>query len=177
MSELRIASRYAKSLVELAKQRGNLKDVCNDIIEINNIAHSNHDFRALIKSPVITSEVKIEITNKIFKNCNQLTIDFLNKVFQSRRENLLPEICFSFTEMYNELNGVANATVVTAMPLDESNIQKIKNYISQKINKPNVHLNIKVDKGIIGGMIIHYEDKLLDMSIKSELHKLKLSLN
>lgn len=177
MSELRIASRYAKSLVALAQQRGNLNEVYGDICEIDKIAHSNHDFHALIKSPVISSDVKINITNKIFKDCNNLTIQFLNKVFNSRRENILPVICSSFTAMYNDLNGIATATVVTAMPLDDSNIQKIKSYISQKINKPNVQLDIKVDKGIIGGLIIHYEDKLLDMSIKSELHKLKLSLN
>lgn len=177
MSELRIASRYAKSLVELAENQGNLNLIYDDICSVKEISHSNHDFHALIKSPVISSDVKSKIINNIFKKSQSLTIQFLNKVIDSRREKLLPEICESFIGMYNNINGIALANVITAMPLDESNIQKIRNYISKKINKPNVQLEIKVDKGIIGGLIIQYEDKLLDMSIKSELHKLKLSLN
>ena len=177
MSELRIASRYAKSLIELAEIQGNLNMIYDDICSVKEISHTNQDFNALIKSPVIKTEIKSKIINNIFEKSQNLTIQFLNKVIDSRRENLLPEICESFISMYNNIKGIAQANVITAMPLDETNIQKIKNYISKKINKPNVQLEIKVDNGIIGGLIIKYEDKLLDMSIKSELHKLKLSLN
>ena len=177
MSEQRIASRYAKSLVELAQQQGNLNLIFEDISIISETSRTNHEFHALIKSPVIRTDIKSNIISQIFKNMQSLTRQFLNKVVSSRRESLLPEICNSFVNLYNEINGIALATVVTAMPLDDSNIQKIKNYISKKINKPNIQLDIKIDNSIIGGLIINYEDKLLDMSIKSELHKLKLSLN
>ncbi|MCC6722325.1 MAG: ATP synthase F1 subunit delta [Bacteroidia bacterium] len=177
MSELRIASRYAKSLVELAQQQKNLNLIYEDICMILDISNNNHDFHTLIKSPIIKSEVKNDIIIKIFNNTQSLTKQFLTIIVNARRESILPEVCNSFIDMYNDINGIAPALVVTALPLDESNIEKIKNYISKTINKSNVQLEIKIDRGIIGGLIIQYKDKLLDMSIKSELHKLKLSLN
>jgi len=177
MSEIRIASRYAKSLVGLATEQGKLDRVAEDVQIIYDMALSNPDLKSMLVSPVIKSTTKITILGKIFSSFDSLTSQFLVKVVEAGREALLHEMANQFIAIFNDLKGIAIATVTTAMPLGEANIITIKEYISQKINKPHVNLTVKTDPGIIGGLIINYEDKLLDMSIKSELHKLKISLN
>ena len=87
------------------------------------------------------------------------------------------EIANQFIAIYNDQKGIARATVTAATTLDEASLNQIKAYISKKINKPHVQLTVKTDADIIGGLVINYEDKLLDMSIKSELNKLKQQLN
>ncbi len=177
MSEIRIATRYAKSLIGLATEQGKLDRIYEDVQTIYDTAFSNSELLALLKSPVIKANTKIEVLSKIFKASEPLTLNFLTKVIEARRENFLVEITNQFIGIYNNLKGIAMATVTTAMPLGEANLIKIKEYISQKINKPHVKLIVKTDPGIIGGLVINYEDKLLDMSIRNELHKLKQSLN
>jgi len=177
MSEIRIASRYAKSLIALATEQGSLEQVYNDVQSIYDTAEHSPELVSLLKSPIIKADTKASILKSIFKSSSALTSTFIDKVIGSRRESLLIEIANQFIAIYNEQKGIALATITTAMPLDEANLNQIKSYISQKINKPNVQLSVKVDPDIIGGLVINYEDKLLDMSVKNELNKLKQQLN
>jgi len=177
MSEIRIASRYAKSLIGLATEQGNLEKVYEDVQSIYDTAINSHDLVLMLKSPVIKADTKSSILKSVFKASSPLTVSFIDKVIDARREKYLVEIANQFISIYNDQKGIARATVTTAMPLDEASLTRIKAYISQKINKPNVQLTVKVDAGIIGGMVINYEDKLLDMSVKNDLNKLKQQLN
>lgn len=177
MSEIRIASRYAKSLIELAVAQNNLETVFSDIQDIEQVASANHDLLVMLHSPVIKAHSKLEILKTIFKSANPLTLQFLDKVVDAGRENLLTEIANQFIAKYNDRNGIANATVISAMELGNQSIERIRQFIAEKINKKQINLTVKIDPKIIGGLLIQYEDKLLDMSIKNELHKLKQSLN
>ena len=177
MSEIRIATRYAQSLIGLATELGNLDGVYEDVITIFNTASKSLELVAMLKSPLVKQDTKKAILSTIFKNSTQVTQLFLNKIISARREMFLVEIANQFIAIYNEQKGIANATVTSATDLDDKSLDQIKAYISQKINKPNIQLTVKTDAGIIGGLVIAYEDKLLDMSIKSELNKLKQQLN
>ncbi|MCB9252243.1 MAG: F0F1 ATP synthase subunit delta [Flavobacteriales bacterium] len=177
MSELRIAYRYAKSIVELAGSQGKLDEVYSDIQSFHDVAKENHDLVSMLNSPVIKAESKLSILKSVFKNSQPLFQLFIEKVVDAKRENHLPEIASQFIQIYNNKKGIATATVTSAMPLSEANLNNIKEYIAKKINKPHVKLSVKTDPTIVGGLIINYEDKLLDMSIRNELHKLKQFLN
>jgi F-type H+-transporting ATPase subunit delta len=177
MSVIRIASRYAKSLIGLAIEQGNLDKVYEDVQTIYDTATHSPDLLAMLRSPLVTAETKNSILTSVFKDSTLLTQLFLKKVISARRESYLVEIANQFIAIYNDQKGIARATVTAATPLDESSLNQIKTYISKKINKPHVQLTVKTDAEIIGGLVINYEDKLLDMSIKNELNKLKQQLN
>ncbi len=177
MSEIRIASRYAKSLIGLATERGNLDQIYSDVQSIYDTCQSSSDLLSMLNSPLVKSETKTNVLGLVFKNSDQLTKAFLLKVVEARREKFLPEIANQFIEIYNHQKGIARATVTAAVNLDEKSVEQIKTYISKKINKPQIQLTVKTDAGIIGGFVINYEDKLLDLSIKNELNKLKQQLN
>ena len=177
MSEIRIASRYAKSLIGLAAEQGNLDKVYEDVQTIYDTATNSPDLVAMLSSPLIKADTKNSILTSVFKNSTPLMQLFLKKVINARRERYLVEIANQFIAIYNDQKGIARATVTAATTLDEASLNQIKAYISKKINKPHVQLTVKTDADIIGGLVINYEDKLLDMSIKSELNKLKQQLN
>jgi F-type H+-transporting ATPase subunit delta len=177
MSEIRIASRYAKSLIGLATEQGNLDKVYEDIQTIYDTATNSADLVAMLSSPLIKADTKNSILNAIFKDSTKLVQLFLKKVINARREKFLIEIANQFIAIYNNQKGIAKATVTAATNLDDKSLNQIKAYISNKINKPHVQLTVKTDADIIGGLVINYEDKLLDMSIRSELNKLKQQLN
>ena len=177
MSEIRIASRYAKSLIGLATEQGNLDKVYEDVQTIYDTAFHSHDLVAMLRSPLVTADTKNSVLTSVFKDSSVLMQLFLKKVISARRERYLVEIANQFIAIYNDQKGIARATVTAATTLDEASLNQIKAYISKKINKPHVQLTVKTDADIIGGLVINYEDKLLDMSIKSELNKLKQQLN
>ena len=62
----RIASRYAKSLIDLAQEKGKLEEVRNDVILMNDSFKASRELRVFLKSPVIGIEKKLEVLNKLF---------------------------------------------------------------------------------------------------------------
>lgn len=177
MSEIRIASRYAKSLHELALEQGNLESVFNDVQILLDTALHSGDLLNMLKSPLVSPYTKKSILASVFKDATPLMHTFIKKVVDARRESYLVEIAKQFIDIYNNRQGIASATVTSATDLSEASLTQIKAYISKKVNKPHVQLTVKTDAAIIGGLVISYEDKLLDMSIKNELNKLKQQLN
>jgi len=53
MSEFRVASRYAKSLLELAEEKGLLEEVHDDMLAFSNIYNSVRGFALFLKNPII----------------------------------------------------------------------------------------------------------------------------
>ena len=60
MSAYRVASRYAKSLLELAVERNELEQVHLDMSTVLSLS-GDSSFSDMVKSPVISSEKKTEI--------------------------------------------------------------------------------------------------------------------
>ena len=58
MSAKRVASRYAKALLDLAVEQGKLEDIHGDIASFKEVA-KNRDFELMIKSPIINPDKRI----------------------------------------------------------------------------------------------------------------------
>ena len=61
MSEYRIASRYAKSLLSLADEQGQMEAVNKDMALFSNLIEENRDFELLLKSPIVAHSKKLAI--------------------------------------------------------------------------------------------------------------------
>ena len=68
MSEFNVASRYANALIELAEDTNNLDRVSNDVELICNTLSKSKELRALLYSPIVREEKKIDILIAVFKN-------------------------------------------------------------------------------------------------------------
>ena len=92
MSVTRIATRYAKSLIELAVEQGKLAQVNADI-QVLQQAVRNRDLYLMLKNPVITNDRKAAAMDALFKSqFDSLTMGYLKLLITKNRENYLPEI-------------------------------------------------------------------------------------
>lgn len=177
MSLNRIAARYAKSIIDLAKETGKLETVKKDM-ELFSEAIGNRDLFLMIKSPIIKGDKKISIFKAIFGGkVDELTSSFFDIVIRKGREELLPNIASAFNTQYNEMHNITSAEVVTATEISEALLSEIKSKISALgVSAENVILKKKVDPSLIGGFILQVGDKLIDASVKSNLAKLRKEL-
>ena len=81
-----------------------------------------------------------------------------------------------FCEMVDSSRGLVKAEVKTAVPLDESQKNRVKNELSELLDVKHVDLVEKVDPAILGGLITKVGDRLIDGSTRSRLQKLKQEL-
>ncbi|TDS16004.1 F0F1 ATP synthase subunit delta [Sphingobacterium paludis] len=173
MSIFTVASRYAKSLLELAQEQGNLDAVKADIDQIVVVLKSNTGIQTVLKNPIISADKKRSILQALFDGkVNPLIVSFFNVLVSKGRGNILVDIAQEFIREYNQLKGIVNATVISATKLSEKNLNDLQAKISQEINA-QVLLKNKVDASVIGGFKLLVGDRQIDATIAGKLNKLE----
>jgi len=172
MSVTRIASRYAKSLLDLAKEQGKLERVLEDIKAFKK-ATEQRDFELVLKSPIVKADKKKAIIKQIFDGkFDPLTMTFMDVILRKGREKYLAPIASEFEEQYKKENHVSTVRLTTAAPLEGESLEVIKMQLkTSSSTDQNVEIETIVDPDIIGGFVIEFDDKLYDASVA---HKLEL---
>lgn len=175
MADLRVASRYVKSLLGLAVEQGVLEAVHSDMLLFTKVMKENRDFRVMIKSPVIRHEKKRAILEKVFAGkVDKLTLAIMDILTRKNREPLLPSIAAEFHNAYNTYKGIGKAYITTTVPMD-SDLRKAIEEIVKKLSKTKqVEIEAKVDSELIGGFILNVGDQQIDASVKSKLKSLQV---
>lgn len=174
MSSQRIATRYAKSLIELAQEKGKLDRVLEDVQSFSEVA-KNREFALMLKSPIIKGDKKQQIFKKMFEGkYDELTMAFLNILLKKGREAQLEEIAIEFNEQYRKMNKISTVRLTTAAKLSESSIDTIRQkLLGSTATDEKVELETRVDPTLLGGFVIEFEDKLYDASVAHKLALLK----
>lgn len=179
MSVQRIARRYAKSLFDVAKERGELELVHDEVIDFQKLADQSPDLRMLLKSPVIRPKRKSEIFHQIFDGkLSALLANFLDIVIRKHREGYVLAICDAFLDMYNLDHHISKVVLTTAQELSpesqEAIVAELKK--SGKVEE-NVELTTRIDESLIGGFVLQFNNQLYDASVASQLEELKKSFS
>jgi F-type H+-transporting ATPase subunit delta len=171
-----VASRYAKSLLDLSVEKGQLEAVYADMLQVKAVCENSREFITFLNSPIINSDKKIVVIKAVFEGkFNSITDGFLTIVASKRRENVISEMANEFIEQYRSHKNILTAVVTSANGLDAATKQKVLDLVKSQLNG-EVELVEKVDANIIGGFILKIGDKQLDKSVARQLSNLKKEL-
>jgi len=174
MSAFSLATRYAKSLIQLVNEQGKLEQVYKDINSVNGIFESSRDLKLMFKSPIITSDKKLNVVKQLFEGkIDTVLYQFMVLVIKKGREAYLNEITQSFIIQYNSIKNITPVKITSAVKLEESVVKGIINALIAKENLGEVQLTEIVDAGMVGGFILQYGDKMIDSSVSRRLNSLK----
>ena len=178
MSEYRVATRYAKSLITLAHQKGVLEEIHDDMQLFSKICSENRDFTLMLKNPIINNYIKSKILKTLFQErVHEITLLFFDIVTRKNREKFLPRITEEFHLQYNALHEIGMAKVTTVFSLDDDLRHDFKQLIGQFIGKDRVELEEETDQDLIGGYILRVEGKQIDESLRGKLKELTLKFS
>jgi F-type H+-transporting ATPase subunit delta len=174
MSDIKVASRYAKSLLELAVEKNILEDVMKDVKQFLAIASENRDFVLALKSPIVNSDKKLAILKAIMGTGTQpLIMIFFELVTRKNRANVLVDTFQEFEKQYNSHKGIQVAEVTTTFALTDELRSKFIQIVKEISGLEQVQLVESINPDLIGGFILKVNDKRLDDSISSKLRKLR----
>ena len=174
MPNARLAGRYAKSILDLAIEQGQLEAVCADMKYIQAVCNASSEFVNMLLSPIIKADQKNSILSAVLQNnVGVLTNSFIVLLVKKGRESDLHEIANTFIEQYNAMKGIHQVTLTTAVEISAD----MKNSIEQKVKSDNsfasVELTTKTDESLIGGFVLEFNNNLLDASISRDLKDIK----
>ncbi len=169
-----VASRYAKSLLELSVEKNNLDTINKDMVQLSDICKESKDLVNLLNNPVVNSDKKNDVFDKLFKGkIDELSLSFIHLITRKNREDLLPGIAESFTNLYKKHKHILDVELISATQLEETVKSKIIEKVKSKYDGFTINLIEKIDPSLIGGFIVKIEDKQIDTSIASQITNLK----
>lgn len=167
-----VAKLYAEALYEIFTEEGSDDRIHDQLNEFAGVFSSNPELTQLLAAPLLTSEEKISIVSKIFED-NGVVYDFLCLLCEKGRAAYFEEITEVFNSKYNEFRNIVDVTVITSIPLTEELRSRLASKLQTKLGK-TVVLKEKTDASIIDGIIIEYNNKRIDNSVRSGLETLRV---
>lgn len=172
-----VANRYAKSLLDLAAEKGQLEKVYADMQLVQGVYHDNKDFVTFLNSPIIKTDKKLSVLKAVFDGkINDMSLGFFTILTNKRREAYMGDIAKSFIAQYKEHKNITTAVITSAAGIDEKVRAKVLDLVKQSA-KGEVELIEKTDKTLIGGFVLRIGDKQVDASIARKLNELRKSFS
>ena len=174
MQSPRLAGRYAKSLIDLSNEKGQLEAVYKDMQYLQQVVKQSRDFVVLMKSPVIKADKKNAVLDAVSKDkISELTRAFNRLLVNKGRENALPEIVHAFIDQYNAIKGIHKVKLTTATEASQDLKQSMVSKLKSEAGLGIVELETKVDPALVGGFILEFSNQKVDASILRDLKDIK----
>jgi F-type H+-transporting ATPase subunit delta len=171
-----VAKRYAVALFNAAVKQDIAEQVQEDMSSFVELLYQNSQFTGYLKSPEALTEAKKQIIVDVLGDRTAgLFIKFILLLIDKKRLTHILEIADAYRQLYEQLQGIVEARVITAVELDGDLEQQTMEMLERETGK-TIRLLKTVDADIIGGMIIIVEDEIIDGSIRHKLEQMRRSL-
>jgi F-type H+-transporting ATPase subunit delta len=172
-----LAERYATALFELADERHALDETANDLRQLRAMLHDSGDLMRLVRSPVLSRTEQGKAIEALAEQAalSQLTHDFLAIVARNRRLFAVPAMIEAYLEKLAARRGQVTAEVVAAQPLSDAQQGALSDQLHRAVGS-RVTIDLRVDPGLLGGMIVKIGSRMVDGSLKGQLQRLELAM-
>lgn len=168
-----VARRYARALFDLAEEKGVIDQVDQEFALVVDTVRENPELQSVMEDLVIPPEVKQDLVRKLFSDkVLQLVMNFLLLTIQKRREVYLPKIYDEYSRLANEVRGIVEVEVLSAVPLADSTLKSLEASLATRLGK-RVQCQAKVAPELIGGLVVRVGDEVLDGSVKTRLERMR----
>ncbi|MCQ2416722.1 MAG: ATP synthase F1 subunit delta [Oscillospiraceae bacterium] len=172
-----VSAVYSEALFSLANEQGDtvLQETRSDLRQCAMLFSLNPDLERLLSLPTISVEERLQITEKIFGS-DGLASRLLFLLVDHERVSYLGEIADDFDRKMLEYQNTADVTVTTAVSINPEQKEKLRKALEKKLNR-TVRINERIDRSILGGVIVQYGDTRIDNSVRNRLDTLKERLS
>ena len=173
-----LAERYASALFELADEGKQLDGVAGDLRNLRQAFEESADLRRLINSPVLSRDAQSKAIQAVAQALKlaPLTANFIGVVSQKRRLATLPAIITAFLTELSRRRGETTVEVTSATPLNEQQQAKLAEVLRGMVGSNKVTINARVDRDILGGLVVKVGSRMFDSSIRTKLQRLQLAM-
>ena len=162
---------YARAVFEIALERNELDKWRSDLKLVSSLAE-DAVLQTLLESPKLSFEDKMKMVNEHLPEIGSLTRNLIYLLIMRGKVNLIGRISEQYQQLVDDYHGVEHAEVITAIPLDDTEMKKLENTLTGLLGKKLV-LETRVDPAIIGGLVVRVNGKLIEGSIRDKLLSLK----
>jgi F-type H+-transporting ATPase subunit delta len=166
---------YAEALFEVARDRKRLDSIREELAQFADALDSDRDLRVFFFSPYFSSAEKEEGLRRAVSGADPELLNFLELLIEKHRMPEIFHIRRRFEVLWKQENRRIDVTVTSAVELDPTVVARIGEEIRRQTGQ-EVDLASRVDKEILGGVVLQVGNMVLDASIRARLEKLRKSV-
>jgi ATP synthase F1 delta subunit len=167
-----IAEVYARALFEVAKERGVLDEVREQLGQFADALNDNRDLTVFFFSPYFSTQEKKDGLGRMIDGAETAFMNFLEALIERHRMPAIFRIRTRYEELWDHENQLLPVEVTSAVALDESTVRSIGERVGEQTGL-KVELSSHVDPDILGGIVLRVGNFILDASIRNRLNQLR----
>lgn len=172
MEEIVIARRYAKGVLNLVEDNRKVEEY------ITSLRSFWKDFQERVPVNILKSfnllgvEKRWDFLKPFVKGYDRTLRRFIYVINENGRIFLLPLIADEMERMMWKRRDIALVEVVSASKLDTDILMDLTGMLSAKLGK-RVRLKETIEASVVGGMLIRYDDIVVDGTVVGRLNRLR----
>jgi len=177
MKNLAIARRYAKALLLIGKDDGQVEAYKEELDGFAALMEREKELNQAITNPLYDASGRRNVLQNLIEKLglSKVMTSYLLLLFDKGRIAYISDINKFYQNLADELKGIARASLVSATRLSAKNVEEIRAVLSEKTGK-EIILEVEQDPDLIGGIVTKIGDLVLDGSIKTQLFNMRESL-
>lgn len=173
MNSYRINTNYAKALIMLASEVGDIDRVADDMRMVGDVAASNRELAAVFANPVVKADKKAAVLRDLFADrVSEATMAFLVFVVRKNRTANLRGISEAYLDLWRVERGIVRSDLVSYQPIDESAREMVTRLVGEYTGK-QVELHDRTDARMLGGFKLEFNHNMYDARIRTKIRKLR----
>ena len=174
--QVAVARVYSRAMLERAQAENASESLLEELEGLAGLLRDDDGFRDFITSPLVEGRDREQSLEKLLRGrASDLLVDSMQVLNRNGRLALLGTIVEVYRQEYQELHGLVDVQVTTAIPLSEDLQQQLAEAASRMTGKKaNIHAT--VDESLLGGLVVRVGDQKIDTSILAGLHKMQHAL-
>jgi F-type H+-transporting ATPase subunit delta len=171
-----VSKEYAKALFLLAKRKGKLDEIGTELDSFNQLVESNKPIKNFLLAPQLSAETKVKALKQALSGrVSQELFKFLLVLTEKRRQDYLSSICASYHDELNKFHNQVDVFIESAVDLTEKEKDKLVTRLSEHL-KRKVVARLKVNPGLLGGLICRIGDMVYDGSLRRRIQRLSMRM-
>jgi len=167
-----IADVYARSLFEVASEKGALERVHEELGQFADALSESRDLQLFLFSPYFSSQEKKDGIARLVQDADPHLVRFLELLAERHRMPVVFRIRRAVDQLWATENKLLPVSVISAVALDEQLVTGIGQRIEEQTGQ-RVALTSTVDPEVLGGLVLQVGNMVLDASIRNRLEQLR----
>ena len=164
---------YAIALFNLAKESSIETELLENLELLKKVFESTPEYAAFLSAPNIPKQERLDtIRNTFGGDLHEYALSFLSLLCEQGNIDILPECVDEYDALYSASNKVSHAEVVSAVELTAEEKQRLLAKL-EKLSGNRVEIEYRIDKKLLGGVIVDMDGMRLDGSLRRQLKNIR----
>jgi F-type H+-transporting ATPase subunit delta len=171
---LTVARPYAEAAFRHARDAGNLSAWSSALSRVAEVV-AQEAARAVLDHPALSADQRAGLIADVAGDLDEEQRNFIALLASNDRLSIAGEIAHHFDRLRNDHEGLIEAQIATAFPIDDAQVQAIVQTLTERFGR-KVKASVVVEPELIGGVSIRMGDEVIDASVRGKLSQLSSAL-